>query len=158
MKFLKGKLEKIFGHMLITYSSFLLLWSIDRTNRLNTLLCDEKIWKGLKWVDHGVPHLSLVIRLRGSCKELFPAKSSFLPKANYKPPLVRLSFHFYGIMVEDPSLVSSSWWHDGAQFLQWSMSICSFSMLTIVVAHLHLSGRTSYNYFDVHKDMEYYEM
>ena len=157
MKYLKGKLEKRSGHLLITYSLFLLLWSIDRTNRLNTLLYDEKIWKGWEWVDHGVPHLRLVIRLRGSCRELFPAKTSFLPKANYKSPVVRESFHFYGIMVEDPFSVSSSWWHEGALFSQWSMSTCSISLLPVVVAHLHMSGRTSYNYFDAHRDMDYYE-
>ena len=97
------------------------------------------------------------MRLRGSYRELFPAQSSFLPKANYKSPLVTASFYFCGIMVEDPSSVSSSWWHEGALFLQWSMSTCSISLLTVVVAHLHISVRASYNYLDDHKDMDYYE-
>ena len=40
---LKGKLGKRSGHLLITYSSFLLLSLMERTNKLGKLLCDQKI-------------------------------------------------------------------------------------------------------------------
>ena len=38
-----------------------------------------------------------------------PAENSFLPKAVYKPPLVRTSFHFSGITCEGPFSVTSCW-------------------------------------------------
>ena len=38
-----------------------------------------------------------------------PAENSFLPKAAYKPPLVRTSFHFCGITCEGPFSVTSCW-------------------------------------------------
>ena len=53
---LKGKLGKRAGHLLITYSSFLLLSSMERTNKWGKLLCDQKIWKvwlGWRWLEHG---------------------------------------------------------------------------------------------------------
>ena len=44
------------GHLLIIYSSFLLLWSMERTNWLSKVLRDQKIWKlclGWRWAEHG---------------------------------------------------------------------------------------------------------
>ena len=78
-RLLKGKLGKRSGHLFITYSSFLLLWSMERANRLGEVWCDQKIWKvclGRRWV----PGL---IKVRAITKG-FPAKSSFLPKAVYE--------------------------------------------------------------------------
>ena len=51
-----GKLGKRPGHLLTTYSSFLLLWSMERTDKLGKLLCDLKTWKlylSQRWVKHG---------------------------------------------------------------------------------------------------------
>ena len=45
MRLLKGKLGKRSGLLLITYSSFLLLWYMERTNKLDKIMCDQKIWK-----------------------------------------------------------------------------------------------------------------
>lgn len=46
-RLLKGKLQKTFGHLLNTYSSVLLLWSTERTNKIGKVLCAPKIWKVL---------------------------------------------------------------------------------------------------------------
>ena len=40
----------------VTYSSFSLLWPMERTNTLGKVLCDQKIWKmclGQRWEEHG---------------------------------------------------------------------------------------------------------
>ena len=44
------------GHLLITYSSFLVFWSTERINRWGKILCDQKMWKVyLDWrrTEHG---------------------------------------------------------------------------------------------------------
>lgn len=67
--------------------SFLLLWSMGRTNKLGKVLCSWKIWKvscwSRRWVKHrGASfksylqcHLAKVTRKRASCWGQFPANS-----------------------------------------------------------------------------------
>lgn len=89
MILLKGNLGKRSGHLLITYSSFLFLWCQERTDKLGKVLCDQKIWKlclGQRLVKI---QLCQSDKTKGAyCRELFPAKDSFLQKAAYKSPLL----------------------------------------------------------------------
>ena len=73
------------GNLLITYSSFLFHWSMERTNRLGKVCCDQKIWKmclGQRWVEHGEARFkywlqysfAAVTAKRASCWRWFPAK------------------------------------------------------------------------------------
>lgn len=62
----------------LTYSSFLLLWSVGSINILGKVWHDERIWKvylGWRWVEHGGSWFKVSDRRRGCCRELFPAKS-----------------------------------------------------------------------------------
>ena len=47
MRLLKGKLGNGFGHLFITYSSFLLLWSMERTNNTRQGIVWFKALKGM---------------------------------------------------------------------------------------------------------------
>ena len=77
----EGEAREETGHLLITYSLFLLLWSMERTDRLGKVLCEQKNWNvcyGRRWVEHGVSGLRLTTRQKGAfCRELFPARSCF---------------------------------------------------------------------------------
>ena len=42
-RLLKGKLGKRSGHVLITYSSYLLLLSVERASKLGKVLCGQEI-------------------------------------------------------------------------------------------------------------------
>ena len=62
----------------LTYSSFLLLWSVGSINILGKVWHDERIWKvylGWRWVERGGSWFKVSDRQRGCCRELFPAKS-----------------------------------------------------------------------------------
>lgn len=83
---LKGKLGKRSGHSLITYSSFLLLWSTEGIDRLGKISCDQKVWKVCfswrlsstwsAWFKSWLRYtFAKVKRQRTSCRDLFPAKS-----------------------------------------------------------------------------------
>lgn len=168
MRLLKGKLGKRFGHMLITYS-FLLLWTVETINELGKILCDQKIWKeclGWRWGGHGGAwfkvsyDITLLKRQdkEASCRDLFPTKVSFLLKS-YKCPLVRTALRFFGIRDEGPDcllqLIPAEIGHcilrvennTGLQHLFADIFCC---LLTN-------TRRTRYNYFDAHKDRDYYE-
>ena len=79
VRLLKRKLRKRSGVLLVTYSSFLLLRSTERTDMLGKVLCDQKIWKlrlGQRWVEHGGAWFKVSDKTKGaSCRELFPARS-----------------------------------------------------------------------------------
>ena len=83
-KFLRRKLGRRSGH-LITYSSCLLLLSMGKFDSLGMVLCNWKIWKmcsGQRWVEHGGAWYMVSVETKwASCRELFPAKSCFLPCA-----------------------------------------------------------------------------
>ena len=64
-----------------TYSSFLLLWSTERTNRLSKVVCGQEIWEvclDQRWLEHGAAWFQVSDKTKGS-----PAESSFLTKAAY---------------------------------------------------------------------------
>ena len=74
MRLLKGKLS---DHLLITYSSFLLLWSMERTYELGKVLCDQKIW--------GIFPVVQWLRLQTSTEralDLIPGWGTKIPYAN----------------------------------------------------------------------------
>lgn len=74
----KGKLGRRSGDVLITYSSLPFLWSMERNNKLDKVVCDQKMWKlcqGQRWAEL-VP----------------PAESSFLPKAAYNSMKLEVQF------------------------------------------------------------------
>ena len=78
MRLLKGKREKRSGHLLVTYSSSLLLWSMERTNKLGKVLCTQKIWNvclGWGWGQHEGDWFKVSDRTKGPL-----AKSFFLSK------------------------------------------------------------------------------
>ena len=92
MRLLKGKSGKKIDHLLITYSSFLLLWSKGKVNKLGKVFCDQKIWKlclGQTWVEcesvwFKVSHNIALLRWREktgfllrvvSCKQLLTSSS-----------------------------------------------------------------------------------
>ena len=55
-RLLWGKPGKRPGHLLTMYSSFLLLWSMERIDKLGKQVCDLKTWKlylSQRWVEHG---------------------------------------------------------------------------------------------------------
>ena len=60
-------------------------------------------------------------------QEGFPAESSFLLKAAYKSPLVRTSFHFFGLMSKVLSSVTFSEWCNSTIFLEWKMLVWMYS-------------------------------
>ena len=139
-RLLKGKPGKRSGHLLITDSSFLRLWSMGRTDKLGKVLCDLKTWKvylGRRWVEHGVPgeksqySSTKVTRKGASCWGRFPTKSCL------QIPICQTSFHFYGIRGEGLSSVISLCWHRAPHSQSGSTWVCSISLLTILVACLH---------------------
>lgn len=84
MILLKGNLGKRSGHLLITYSSFLFLWSMqETTSQAKYCVIKECKRVGRAGDEHSmvVLGLRLVTGKRGSLRELFPAHSFFLPKA-----------------------------------------------------------------------------
>ena len=78
VRLLKGKIGKRSGYLLVTYSSFLLLWSMERTNKLGKVLCTQKIWNvclGWRWGQHEGDWFKVSDRTKGPL-----AKSFFLSK------------------------------------------------------------------------------
>ena len=52
---LTGRLGRRYSHLLITYSSLLLLWSKEKPTG-SKILCDQKVWKvclGQRWIEPG---------------------------------------------------------------------------------------------------------
>ena len=161
MRILREKLGKRYGHLLITFSSFLLLWSMERTNRLGKVLCDQKIWKvcmGQRWAEHGGAWLkvSYNIALLKWQEKGFLMESGFLQRAVYKSPHPchpYWIFHFYEIRGGSPSSVTSTCW-ESIEDLEWK--ILTYGKRLFIDSFncsLTYKGRASYNYFDI----KYYE-
>ena len=115
MRLLKGKLGKRSGHLLILYSSFVLLWSMERTNRLGKILCDQKIWEvclGQKWAEPGgawfkVSYNIVLLKWQNKGGLLLRALSCWklLTEALVTPSLEQL-----GMVVSSLCFSSHLWW------------------------------------------------
>ena len=83
-RLLKGKLEKRSGHLLTTYSSCLLLWFMERTNKLGKD-CEITRFEKYAWVgveNMGVPvKVSYNIALLRRQGQGLPPEGSFLQRA-----------------------------------------------------------------------------
>ena len=80
-RLLKGDLGERSACLRRNYSSFLLLWSTERTNRLSKVVCGQEIWEvcqDQRWLEHGAAWFQVSDKTKGS-----PAESSFLTKAAY---------------------------------------------------------------------------
>ena len=105
---------------------------MEKTNSLGKVFCYQKIWivawAGDAWFKVSYNSFAKVTRQKGP-----PAESSSLQKAAYKSPLVRTSFHFYGMMDEGGFPGGASGKESACQgfpggLVKWSHSVVSYSL------------------------------